>query len=251
MGPHRSGLLGIVEIGGDQTLLIAGVVFVVTFIAVATVMFLLLRKRRAEESPSTWAFQLQTRLPVSKPAFDRISRATHAATETPATGPTVSAKFDRVDRARSVFVSFYRVVMIIIGLAGITAGALLVRAHTPGNMNGLPGAIILLISFGALLNGLMPGPSIRPSVTPFDRALLEEAKRKIKIHVNHAAPLQVTLSESDLQQATELLRRGVSVADAVRVIYPSYDHLDAMEQQALRTLVRQATNSSEASGPGN
>ena len=240
MGARPSGLLGVVEIAADPTLLIVGAVFFVTFIAVATVGYLLLRKGRTDAAVPTWNFQLQTRLPVSKPTFDRISRATHAAMETPAIGPTMRAQFDRIDRARSVFVSVYRVVMIVIGLGGITAGALLIRSHTGANMQGLPGAIILLVSLGALLNGLIPGPSIRPSVTPLDRALLEEAKRKIKIQVNHAEPLQVTLSESDLKRAAELLRQGVPAADAVRAAYPSYDNLDGLEQQAMQSLVRQA-----------
>ena len=242
MGMRPSGLLGVVEIGADPTLLIVGAVFIATFIAVATAGYLLLRKARTDTATPTWQFQLQARLPVSKPTFDQISRATHAAMETPEIGPTMRAQFDRIDRARSVFVSVYRVVMIVIGLAGITAGALLMRSHTGANMQGLPGAIILLVSFGALLNGLIPGPSIRPSVTPLDRALLEEARRKINVQVNDAGPLQVTLSESELRRAAELLRGGIPVADAVRAIYPSYDNLDGMEQQAMQSLIRQATS---------
>jgi hypothetical protein len=239
MGARPSGLLGVVEIGGDPTLLIVGAVFIGTFIAVAAVGYLLLRKARTDRTTPTWQFQLQTRLPVSKPTFDRISRATQAGLSTPATSPATRAQFDQLDRARSVCVSVYRVVMILVGLAGVTGGILLIRSHTPGNMQGLPGAIIVLVSLGALLNGLIPPRSIRP-ITPLDPALLDEAKQKIRIQVSHAAPLHVTLSESDLQRAAESLRRGLPVADVARAVYPSYDNLDDMDRRALESLIRQA-----------
>ena len=74
------------------------------------------------------------------------------------------------------------------------------------------------------------------------RSVLEEARRKINVQVNDAGPLHVTLSESELRRAAELLRVGVPVADAVRAIYPSYDNLDGMEQQAMQSLIRQATS---------
>jgi hypothetical protein len=242
MGARPDGLLAVVEIGGDATLLIVGAVFVATFIAVAAVGYLLLRKARTDGTTPTWHFQLQTRLPVSKPAFDQISRATEAALATPTTSPATRAQFDQLDRARNVFVSVYRVVMILVGLAGATGGALLIRSHTPGNMQGLPGGIILLLSLGALLNGLIPPRSIRP-ISPLEPAVLDEAKKKIRIGVSHSAPLQITLSATDLQRAAESLRLGVPVAEVARGLYPSYDTLDDMERHALESLIRQAAGS--------
>ena len=48
-----SGLLGVVEIGADPTLLIVGGDFIATFIAVAAVGHLLLRKARTDTTTPT------------------------------------------------------------------------------------------------------------------------------------------------------------------------------------------------------
>jgi len=155
-------VLGLVEIGDDRMLLLIGGVFIVTFIAVCAGAYLLLAKRRTGAPTTTWNFQLHNRQPVSKRTFEQISHATAAATARPEISPATRAQLQQLDQVRGVFVSIYRVLMIVVGLAGLTAGVLLLRSHTPANQNGLPGAIIVLFSVGALLKGLVPGPSIRP-----------------------------------------------------------------------------------------
>jgi hypothetical protein len=102
------------------------------------------------------------------------------------------------------------------------------------------------VSLGALLNGFIPPRSIRP-ITPLDPAFLGEAKKKVRIQVSHAAPLQINLSAPDLQRAAESFRRGVPAAEVARAIFPSYDTLDDMERHALESLIRQAAAGASSS----
>ncbi len=134
-------------------LLLTGGVFIVTFVAAGTIAYLLIGIRRSDAPATTWKFELHNRLPISKRTFELISRATHAAMERPSISPGTRVQLDRLSQARGVFVSIYRVLMIGTGLAGLTAGVLLLLSHTPGNMHGLPGAIVLRFSLGALLKG--------------------------------------------------------------------------------------------------
>lgn len=226
-------LVGVVEIGGDPTLLFVGAVFILTFLAVATIAWLMLRTPKGGSPASTWNVQLQTRLPVSQAGFEQMSRATKAATRRPAGSPASRAQLDRLAASRDTFVSVYRVLMILSGLAGLIGGALLLRSHTPGNMNGLPGGIIVLVSLGVLLKGLMPGPSVRPVVDPIDPGVLDEIKRKVNVQVSTGGPLRVTLSEADSRRAAELLGRDVPLADVAREFVPGYDDLSEFEQQAI------------------
>jgi hypothetical protein len=77
-------------------------------------------------------------------------------------------------------------------------------------------------------------------VEPLDPALLDQLKRKITVQVSTAEPLQVTLSESDLQRAAELLGRRVPVADVARAVHPGYDDLSDVEQRAVESVIGQA-----------
>jgi hypothetical protein len=223
-------------------ILLIGGVFIVTFVAAGAIAYLLIGNRRSDAPAMTWTFQLQNRLPVSKRTFELISRATHAGMERPSISPETRVQLDRLSQARGVFVSIYRVLMIGIGLAGLTAGVLLLRSHTPGNMNGLPGAIVLLLSLGALLKGITPGPSIRPSVEPLDQALLERFKRKINVQVSTLRPLRVTLSESDIRLAAEMLHRGVPIADVARAVHAGYEGLSDHDRRSVESVIAQAIN---------
>ena len=107
--------------------------------------------------------------------------------------------------------------MIAVGLAALTAAVLLLRSHTPANMNGLPGGIILLLSLGALLNGLIPGPSIKP-VDPLNNDQRDQIKNKIKVQVTTAEPLTVAVTENQLRRGAEMIRQGVSPEDAARAV---------------------------------
>jgi hypothetical protein len=227
-------------------LLLSAGVFIVTFVAVGTIAYLLIGNRRSDGPATTWKFQLQRRLPVSKRTFELISRVTHAGMERPSISPETRVQLDRLDQVRGVFVSIYRVLMIGVGLVGLTGGVLLLRSHTPGNMNGLPGAIILLLSLGALLKGVVPDPSIRPSVQPLEPALLEQFKRKINVQVSTLQPLRVTLSEVDMRLAAEMLHRGVPIADVARAVHAGYEGLSDHDRRSVESVIAQASGASDA-----
>ena len=93
---------------------------------------------------------------MSKHTFERIAHGAAAAMARPQISEATRAQLNQLDWARGVFVAVYRVLFVSVGLAGLTAGILLLRSHTSGNMHGLPGAIIVLLSLGALLKGSYP-----------------------------------------------------------------------------------------------
>jgi len=163
-------LFGVVEIGNDPMLLLIAGVFVVTFITVCAAAYVLLAKRRTDGLATSWKFELQSRLPVSKHTFERIAMAR------PRVSEATRAQLNQLERARGVFVSVYRVLFISVGLAGLIAGILLLRSHTPANMLGLYGAIVVLFALGALLNGIVPGPSVVP-MEPLSRVHLDQLKQ--------------------------------------------------------------------------
>jgi hypothetical protein len=229
-------LLAVVEIGNGRLLLIIGCVFIVAFVVVCAIAYLLLTKGRSTQS--AWHLQFRGRFPVSKPTFERIATATAAAMRPPDVSAATRARLDALAGTRKTFVVVYRTVMIAVGLAGLTGAALLLRSHTPANMNGLPGGIILLLSLGALLNGLVPGPSIKP-VEPFTNDLRDQIKNKIKVQVTTSEPLSVALDENQLRRAAEMIRQGVSPDDAARAVSAAYDSLSGADQQVIASTVAQ------------
>lgn len=235
-------LFAVVEIGDDPTMLLVAGVFVVTFVAVCAVAFFLLAKRRPTGGgpATTWKFEVQGRLPVSKETFERIADVTAAAVETPEVSEASRAYFDRLDQARGVFVSVYRILFITVGLAGLVGGVLLLRSHTPANMLGLPGGIVVLLSLGALLKGLVPGPSVMP-IEPLGQGLVDQMREKIKVQVLTPEPLTVRLGEPEVRKAGEMLRQGAAIADVVRAVYPAYDGLSDFEKRAIESAIREAT----------
>jgi hypothetical protein len=240
-GDHVSRpVFAVVEIGGVPMLLLIAGVFIVTFVGVCAAAYLLLVKRRTDGTATTWKVQLQSGLPVSKRTFEWISRGTAAAMARPQISAATRAQLEQLGQVRAVFVPIYRVLMIVVGLAGLTAGILLLRSHTPANMLGLPAAIVLLLSLGALLKGLVPGPSIVP-MDPLDPALLDQFKEKINVQVITSPPLTVRLSTSDIRQAADMLRRGVPIADAARAVHPGYADLSEMDKRSVEVAIAQAT----------
>ena len=229
-------LLAIVEIGDDPILLVIGGVFILAFMLVCAVAYLLLA--RGDSRQSGWRFDFQSRLPVSKRAFEHLAKATAAAIAKPEISAATRAQLDKLGGKRRTFVVFYRTVMIAAGLAALTIAVLLLRSHTPANMNGLPGGIILLISLGLLMNGLIPGPSIVP-VEPLSADLLDQMKNKIKLQAITAEPLTVALNESQMRLGAEMLRQGVSLADVARSVYANYDGLSETDKRSIEVAVAQ------------
>jgi hypothetical protein len=196
---------GVVEMGDNPMLLLIAGVFVVTFVAVCAVAFVVLAKRRTDGLATTGKFELQSRLPISKQTFERIADGTAAAMARPQVSDATRAQFNQLERVRGMFVSVYRVLFISVGLAGLTAGILLLRSHTSGNMHGLPGAIIVLLSLGALLKGIVPGPSVAP-MELLDQVHLDQLKEKINVQVSTSEPVTVGVDNNPAMMDDELSR---------------------------------------------
>ena len=212
-------------------------VFIVTFVLVCAVAYILLRRRSADSSqPSTWHFSFGTHLPVSKRTFDFTARQAAAAMSPPNVSAETRETLEGLARLRGVFAGVYRVLMMIVGLIGLVAAGALFHTHTPGNMHGLPGAIILLLALGALLSALVPPPSVAPDMEPIDRRLLD----KIKVRVTTSEPRTISLTAADLERAAALVRQGRDISDAARAVCPEYDALDEPEKRAIESMLAQA-----------
>jgi hypothetical protein len=219
-----------VEIAAGPVLVVA--VFMVTLMVVGGLAYWLLLKPRGNSQATTWRFQAVTRVPVSQRTFDRASAAAATAMATPEIDPRSTARLDALRGTRGTFVLVYRIGMIGVGVVGLTAGASLLWSHTPANMNGLPGGIIVLVSLWPLLNGLVPGPSIVPVVEPLTPDLLDQIKRKMRIQVVTAEPLAVALADPELHLAGEMLRQGASLREVARAVYRQYDGLSDADKRA-------------------
>jgi hypothetical protein len=203
---------------------------------VCAIAYLLLAKGRSTQS--AWQLQFRGVSPVSKPTFEHTGKATAAAMPGPDVRAATRARLDAFGGTRRTFVVVYRTVMIAVGLVGLTGAGLLLRSHTQANMNGLPGGILLLLSLGALLNGLIPGPSIEP-VEPLTNDLRDQIRNRIKVQVTTPEPLTVALNETQLRRAAEMVRQGVSPDDAARASSAAYDSLSETDQQAIAVAVAQ------------
>jgi hypothetical protein len=228
-------VLALVEIN-DPVLLVVAAIFILTFVSVCAVAYVVLAKRRREGDQTTWNLQLGARLPLTKDNFERVAAATAAAVSVPEVTPATRANFERLDRVRGTFVSIYRIIMITVGLAGLVAGGLMWRAHTSANMMGLPGAIVLLLALGALLKGLVPGPSVMP-VEPLAPELLRQMREKISVRVITAEPTEVKFGEADIRGVSEMLQGGSSMSDALRTVYPDFDALPDPEKRWLESTI--------------
>ena len=199
-------LLAVVDLGGDpRWLWVIGGVFLLTFLAVCGIAYLLLARRTGTGHSlggSTSQFGVEGQLPISKGAVDLISKTAAVAMSRPKLSPETKAGLDAMAASRGTFVSIYRGLMIAIGLVGLMAAGFLFRSHTAANAYGLVAAILALLSLGAVLQGLSPGPSIKPA-EPTERGLLD----KIQFEVT-GSPLTISLSELDVQQAADALRQG-------------------------------------------
>lgn len=229
----RAFVLAVVEIN-DPMLLVVAAVFILTFVGVCAIAYVVLAKRRPDGEQTTWQFG--ARLPLTPDNFERVAAATAAAVSVPEVTPATRANFERLDRLRGTFVSIYRIIMITVGLAGLVAGGLMLRAHTPANMMGLPGAIVLLLALGALLKGLVPGPAFTP-VEPLNPELLRQMREKISVRVITGEPIAVKLGEADVRRVSEMLRRGSSPGDALRAVYPDFDTLGDSEKRWLESTI--------------
>jgi hypothetical protein len=245
-------LLEALGLGDASVELVVAAVFVTTFAIVGAVAYLLLfrgtttdrettagtadRAGRLPGAGSTWSFEINGRLPMSRETSDRIVDAVGDAFRPPELSARQLQNVEPLAVIRGVAVKVYRGFFITVGLIGLIAAAFLFRAHTPANMIGLPAGIVLLLSLGALLNGLVPSRSVTGWTESLDfRPLL----KKIHVDVHHAEPLRLSLTEAQSQRAIDLIRQGLPLSEAARTVYPDFDRLDAFARQAIESALQE------------
>lgn len=147
-------IFAVVEIGSDLSgLLLLGGVFIATFILVLAAYWLIVRSKPGPQGTTTWQLDMSSRLPVSKATFDQIASTTAKALSRPKITPETRTFLRRLDHARGALAGVYRIAriaMIAMGLFGVGVSVWMFRQADSGNMMGLPAAIILLISLGAI-----------------------------------------------------------------------------------------------------
>lgn len=245
-------LLDALGLGDASVELVVAAVFVTTFVIVGAVAYLVLfrgtttdrqataataeRAGRPSGAGSTWSFEITGRLPISREASDPIVDGVRDAMRPPEPSARQVQDVEPLDAIRGVLVKVYRGLFITIGLIGLTAAAFMFRAHTPANMLGLPAGIVLVLSLGALLNGVIPSRSVTGWTERIDfRPLL----KNVHVNVHHAEPLRLSLTESQSQRAIDLIKQGLPLSEAARTVYPDFDRLDAFARQALESALQE------------
>ena len=226
-------LLAVVELGaGAAALLLAA--FVLVLAAVCAGVWFLSRGTPGPKGTTEWRANLSQQLPVSKPTFDRLADLTERAVRPPALAPETRAAIDSLGTLRKPLAVVYRGGLIVLGLGGLVLAFVLFRGADSANMQGLPAAIILLLSLGALGSGLIPNRTIDP-VEPLDPDLFKN------VHVQVSKqPLTVHLSPFELTRAKEMLRRGVPLDDIARAVHADYDTLEDVEKHAVQQMLAEA-----------
>lgn len=230
-------ILAVVEIS-DNPVMLAVVVFIATLLAVLAIfalVWLIRNARTGAGGSTTWQVNVARPIHVEKPAFDRIVELTQRAVVRPVVTPETRDFVRRLDQARNTLAIILRVSLIVAGLLGIALSTVLFRQADSANMMGLPAAIILLLSLGALLSGVIPNATIKPNMEPLEPGLLD----KIDLQV-HAQSLNVNLSQFDVMKMNEMVRSGSSMEDVARAIYHGYDRLSEAEKSAIRHALAEA-----------
>ena len=232
-----------VEIADNPMMLLVIGVFLLTFVAVCVIGFVMFSRGRREGTATTWRMDFGARVPVSPATFERLADETRAAVAIPEVAPETRATLNSLRSLRRGLVIGYRTGWIVLGLGGLVGGLLLLRSHTPANMQGLPGAIIILLSLGALLNGLVPSRTVDPG-EPLPAETLRQMREKIRVEVTSPAVTHVQLGETELKRIADMVRAGSPMSDALRAVYPSFDGLSKAEQQWLESTVATLTHKS-------
>lgn len=229
----------VVEIGGETALVLLVIgVFVFTLIVAGALAFVwLARSGTSEARPTRVHFRSTYRMPVSKPAFDEIVNTTVSALARPQETEASRAFGQSLAEARGVLARGYRAAMIVVGLFGIGVSVMMFREATPANLMLLPSALVLLLSLGALLSGLVPSRTVEP-IEPIDRELLD----RIQVRVS-ADPLKIALSEEDVSRARSMRDAGTSLDAIARAVYPDYVLLEEFEREAVRSALERAIRS--------
>jgi hypothetical membrane protein len=225
-----------IEIADNPVMLLVVGVFLLTFVAVCVIGFVVFSRGRRQGSATTWRLDVGGRVPVSQPLFDRIAQETRAAVAMPEVTPEVRETLDSLASVRRGLAVVYRTGLIVAGLAGLVGGILLLRMHSPGNTQVLPGAMIILLSLGALLSGLVPSRTVEPG-EPLPAEMLRQMREKISVRLPDSTVTRVELGESELKRIAEMVRAGSSLPDALRAVYPPFDTLSRAEQGWIESTV--------------
>jgi hypothetical protein len=222
--------LAVVEIEGTTALLVLAV-FLVSFVLVCLVAYWLVASaKRGTGGTSTWDIDITSRLPVSKSTFERLADLTEAAVSRPELTPEKQAFLEDLADTRTTALGAYRLGMIAVGLVGVVVAILWFRDATSANMLGLPAAIVMLLSLGAILEGILPKRARH--IEPIDPRLFD----KVKVQVSKE-PMTVRLDGADMRKAADILRQGGSPDEAARAVYTEYDALSAFERAAVRDAI--------------
>jgi hypothetical protein len=225
--------LAVVEIEGTTALVVLAV-FLVSFVLVCLVAYWLVASaKRGTDGTRSWNIDIAGRLPVSKATFERVADLTEAAVSRPELTPEKEAFLADLAESRKTALGAYRLGLIAVGLLGVIVAILWFRDASSANMLGLPAAIVMLLSLGAILEGLLPRGA--KHIEPIDPRLLD----KIEVQVSKE-PMTVRLDSTDIRKAADILRQGGSPDEAARAVYPEYDALCAFERTAVREAIADA-----------
>jgi hypothetical protein len=230
-------LLAVVEIS-DNPAMLAVVVCIATLmvmLAIFALVWLIRNARPGPDGTTNWQANLARPIHVEKPVFDRIVDVTRRAVERPVVTAETRRFVEGLENTRNVLSVLVRVGLIVAGLLGITLSIVLFRQADSANMIGLPAGIILLLSLGALLSGIIPNSTIKPTLEPVQPGLLD----KIDVQVS-TEPLTVNLSQFDVMRMSEMVRGGASMDEVARVVYPGYAQLSEAEKAAIRHALAEA-----------
>jgi hypothetical protein len=230
-------LLAVVEIS-DSPAMLAVVVSIAALFAVLAIfalIWLIRNARSGADGSTTWQVNLARPIEVEKPTFDRIVDLTQRAVERPVVTPETREFVEHLGQTRNALAIVVRVGLILGGLLGIALSIVLFRQADSANMMGLPAGIILLVSLGTLLSGIIPSSTIKPTLEPLDPGLLDKFDVQVRTQ-----PLTVNLSQFDVMKMNEMVRGGSSMEEVARAIYPGYDRLSETDKSAIRHALAEA-----------
>lgn len=225
-------LIAVVEIEG-RTGVIVLFVLATVFVLIAILGWMIVRSATVSRSKdsSTSRFSTNIPLPVSPTTFAKLARVGTKAISRPSLTPEQQHFVRRLPSARKTLASGVRLGLIIAGLAGIGLALAIYRDYQDDEMILLPVGIIVLLSLGALMSGIVPSRTVDP-IEPIDPELLRN------VHVNVDVPsLTVQLDEATARQAMGLLEQGLSPESVARQVTVGYDRLSEAERDQVRAAI--------------
>lgn len=219
-------LTAVVEIDGTTGVVVIAV-FVIVFLLVAALGWIIVRKAAGTTTSdtATWRFSTNVPLPVSPTTFDRVAEAARKTASRPSLTSEQRQFVDGLRGTRKSLARGYRLGLILAGLGGLVLSALIYRDASDEEMILLPVGILVLLSLGVLLSGLVPSRTVDP-IEPVDPELF----RNVHVTVG-TEPLMVRLDDATTRKAIELLERDMRPEDVARQVTPGFERLDESTKQ--------------------